>query len=264
MLVYGAILPHAVSLHSLISGQFQGLPPTIQQAFDQIASDMHGRGVRTIVSIGTHPHYRRAGFSAYVSPQYRLSFKDLGDLIHEDQIAIAWDAFHALREASLATAPVLHPIDDADLDLSHALPLWLIHNRLPAEEKRTFLCINDSNTATPQERAAMAEEIAKMLNSLSTPAALIVSQELFIADAPQQGALDAMKASNVAARYQASGYWTKEQASMQTIVPCLSGPLALAHASFRMPKPWAYEECCFEHVGQTSLLAARLLPPPEL
>lgn len=263
MLVYGALLPHSATLHSLVAGQPHGLPPSIDKAFADIAADLHGRGVKTIVSIGTHPHYRRGGFSAYVAPEYQLSFKDLGDLVHEESLLVDWDLFHALREASVGGDPILHPIDDAHLDLAHALPLWLIHRHFPVEEKRRYLCINDSPTALPQERAAMAETLAAVLSASAHPIALVVSQEMLIADTPQPAILEVMKAANTAARYQCSGLWSKNDAAMDTIIACLSGPLALAHAAFRQPRPWMYEERCFEHSGLTSLLAARLLPPRE-
>ncbi len=262
MLVYGAILPHSASLHGLVTSN-HGFPESIGKSFATVAADLHGRGVRTIVSIGTHPHYRRQGFSAYVAQQYHLGFKDLGDLAHEDSLDVAWDIYHALRERGLGDVPTLHPLEESALDSAHTLPLWLVKQHLPNDYKLRVLCINDAPAASRDEQLAFGQALADALKQQQQPCALIVSQECLQAESTEAAAIEAIKAANLALRYQASGVWSKADPRLETHSPCFAGPVLIAHASFSQPQPWAYEELCFEHTNITSILAARLLPPPE-
>lgn len=262
MLAYLALLPHATSLHALITGSHNQIPASVTTAFDRIASDIHQRGIKTILVLASHPRYTRQGFSAYVDTQYNLHFKDFGNLTHQEPMDISWDLFQRVRESGSTKGIVLHPISDPEPDFAHALPLWLISRQWPVEFKTRVLCVNDYVAATPQERIDFGSLLGHVCEELDEPIAVIVSHECVFAESLDSAALNRVKEANMQFRYQAGSIWTTPQTEPTHIAqPCSQGVFQITKALLGS-KQWAYEELCFEHVANTSILISRLLPPP--
>ncbi len=260
MISYIALLPHATALHALVSGVPNAIPGSVTKALDRVASDIHQRGIKTLLIIAGHPRYTRQGFSVYIDKAYSLHFKDFGDLTHQEPIDVSWNLFHRIREAGVDQNVPLHPISDSEPDFSHALPLWLISRQWPAEFKTQVLCVNDFASATPIERVAFGATLATALSGIDEPVAVLVSQECLFGDMAD---IDRVKEANLQLRYQASSLWSQAEATQITLPqPCAQGAFTIAK-SLIGSQPWAYEELCFEHVGNTSILVARVLPTPE-
>jgi len=263
MISYVAILPHATALHALVSGVPNAIPGSVTKALDRVASDIHQRGIKTILVIAGHPRYTRQGFSAYIDKTYSLHFKDFGDLTHQEPIDVSWNLFHRLREAGALKQMPVHPLSDLEPDFAHALPLWLISRQWPAEFRVQALCVNDYAAATPAERVDFGMMLATALKGMEEPIAVLVSQECLFSETSEPSDITRVKEANMQFRYQASSLWSLPESSQLTLSqPCAQGAMTIAKAMIG-GDVWAYEELCFEHIANTSLLVARLLPPVE-
>lgn len=263
MISYIALLPHTTALHALVSGAPNAIPESVSKALDQVASDIHQRGIKTLLIIAGHPRYTRQGFSAYIDKTYSLHFKDFGDLTHQEPVDVSWNLFHRMREAGALKQIPVHPIADSEPDFAHALPLWLISRQWPAEFRVQALCVNDYTAATPVERVDFGNVLASAINSLEQPVAVLVSQECLFSETTEPAEINRVKEANMQLRYQASSLWSLAEASQISLPqPCAQGALTIAKALIG-DETWAYEELCFEHIANTSILIARLLPPSE-
>lgn len=251
MIEYAAILPHSPLL---LFQQGKGLHETMK-SFQKVANDLQSLEIEQILFISRHPAFHRAGFSAYIHPEYEIAFEAFGDLATSHTWPICWDLFYLMQENP--EVPALELIDSPKIDYGHAIPLQILSLRM--KDKIPALAINDWEESTHEERIDFGKNLGKSLQASPKRIAVIVTGDLYITQADQQ--INEIQQRNTNLRQflasHSEVFPIQKNDLENTQAPCFFEPFDIFSAA--LPNNLEYQELSFEQSPQTSFLVARYI-----
>ncbi|MBI4121920.1 MAG: hypothetical protein HY461_01170 [Parcubacteria group bacterium] len=252
---FACVLPHSPLLLTQGKGVMRVSHPQTQAAFAAMARDIEQQEIKTIISIAAHARYERDGFSLSIQRELAIDFSPFGDLASKLELKPHWPLYHRLREKSLASPLVLHPLDDDRLDYGHGIPLWLLYQNWPGLEHCRVLAVNDHDQMSNEQRLQLGKLLAESIAIETDPVAIICSGDLHTTH-PGELPWETVKEKNEALRRSITQLFAAggDEAKDLPTTTCISGPAMILRGLQKENRHLPLVEQSFEHANPTSFL----------
>jgi len=129
-IVFSAIVPHPPILIPTIGKENVNQLKATSDSFLKLEQDLYASQAETIIIISPHGHLQEKAFTINLSPEFKGSFEEFGDLTTKFSLSGDIGLTHKIKEKLETKAP-LQLISETELDHGASIPLYLLTQHLP-------------------------------------------------------------------------------------------------------------------------------------